>query len=334
MTKAKELPDPALTSEKKLVIPVGPRFQAVIPDWGNFPNKGTPVVAADVALRASIPSMEEMVCKYKKEESDTSKWLGTLVWPRPTDDNLENKEVNEALVGKGRNKHCSCRSPGSFECVKRHIKEESMKLKSELETAFNVWKFDEMGGEVSQLWNTKDQKKFRSLVKTCLSKGKSFMKPALASFPSKNRRSIVNYYFNVHIPQRIRSNSITINTDDEDEEEEEEEEEEVTAPRHSRKRNRAKKAEALALKIGLRWCLDHGFHRVTVESDSRLIIQMVKETTANLLANMAEHCKTTTFFTEAIHLPSKIASTLKNDVVGEPNIRIRVRKGNFIFDPG
>ncbi|KAK4720029.1 hypothetical protein R3W88_018367 [Solanum pinnatisectum] len=238
MTKAKELQDPALTNEKKLVIPVGPRFQAVIPDWANSPNKGTPVVAADVALRASIPSMEEMVCKYKKEESDTSKWLGTLVWP--TDDNLENKEVNEALVGKGRNEHCSCRSPGSFECVKRHIKEESMKLKSELETAFNVWKFDEMGGEVSQLWNTKDQKKFRSLVKTGLSKGKSFMKPALASFPSKNRQSIVNYYFNVHIPQRIRSNGITINTDDE-EEEEEAEEEEVTVPRHSRKRNRAKK---------------------------------------------------------------------------------------------
>jgi len=252
MMKAKELPDPAPTNEKKkewcefiyedhqkLVIPVGPRFQVDVPDWANSPNKGTPVVAADNALRASIPSKEEMVCKYKKEESDTSKWLGTLVWP--TDDNLENKEVNEALVGKGRNEHCSCRSPGSFECVKRHIKEESMKLKSELETAFNVWKFDEMGGEVSQLWNTKDQKKFRSLVKTCLSKGKSFMKPALASFPSKNWQSIVNYYFNVHIPRRIRSNSRTINTDDEEEEDEEEEEEEVTAPKHSRKRNRAKK---------------------------------------------------------------------------------------------
>ncbi|XP_015078595.1 AT-rich interactive domain-containing protein 1-like [Solanum pennellii] len=230
MTKAKELPDPALTSKKKLVIPVGPRFQVDVPDWANSPNKGTP---ADVALRASIPS-------YKKEESDTSKWLGTRVWPRA--DNLENKEINEALVGKGRNEHCSCRSPGSYECVKKHISEQSMKLKSELETAFNVWKFDEMGEEVSQLWNSKEQKKFRSIVKTCLSKGKSFMKPALASFPSKNRQSIVNYYFNVHIPQRIRSSGITINTDDEDEEEEEEEEEEeVTDPRRSRKRNRANK---------------------------------------------------------------------------------------------
>lgn len=61
------------------------------------------------------------------------------------------------------------------------------------------------------------------------------MKPALTCFPSKNRQSIVNYYFNVHIPQRIRSFGITINTDDEDEEEE------VTSPRRSRKRNRANK---------------------------------------------------------------------------------------------
>ncbi|KAG5603053.1 hypothetical protein H5410_034423 [Solanum commersonii] len=249
MTKAKELPDPALTNEKKkewcefiyedhqkLVIPVGPRFQVDVPDWANSPNKGTPVVAADVALRAS---KKEMVCKYKKEESDTSKWLGTLVWPRA--DNLENKEDKEEFVGKGRNEHCSCRSSGSVGCVKRHVKEESMKLKSELETAFNDWKFDEMGEEVSMLWNTKDQTKFSSLVKTGLSKGKSFMKPALAYFPSKNRQSIVNYYFNVHIPRRIRSNGITINTDDEEEEDEEEEEEEVTASKHSRKRNRAKK---------------------------------------------------------------------------------------------
>jgi len=94
MTKTKELPDPSLTSEKKkewcefiyedhqkLVIPVGPRFQVDVPDWANSPNKGTPVVAADVALGAS---KKEMVCKYKEEESDTSKWLGTPVWPKPT----------------------------------------------------------------------------------------------------------------------------------------------------------------------------------------------------------------------------------------------------------
>ncbi|XP_055831205.1 AT-rich interactive domain-containing protein 1-like [Solanum dulcamara] len=253
MTKAKELLDPALTYEKKtewcdfiyedrekLVIPVGPRFQADVPDWPNYQNKGTPVIAADIALRASIPSKKEMVCKYKEEESDTSKWLGTPVWP--TDDNLENKEVNEELIGKGRNKHCTCESPESVECVKRHVKEEITKLKSELETAFNIWKFDEMGEEVSKLWNTMEQKTFSSLAEMSLSKGKSFLKPALTSLPSKNRQSIINYYFNVHIPQRIRSSCKTINTDDE------EEEEEVTTPKRSRKRNRAKNSASSSSK--------------------------------------------------------------------------------------
>lgn len=231
MKNGKELPNPTLTSEKKkewldfiyedcekLVIPVGPRFQVDVPDWANSQKV-------------------EMVRKYKEGESDALKWLGTPVWP--TDNNLENREANEELIGKGRNEHCRCEYPGSVECVKRHVKEERMKLESELETAFSAWKIDEMGEEVSNLWTTKEQEKFSSLVKSSqMSKGKSFLKPAVASLPSKSRQNIVNYYFNVHVPQRIseqtRSNCEIIDTDDE------EGEEEVNTPKPSRKRNRAK----------------------------------------------------------------------------------------------
>ncbi|KAK4737271.1 hypothetical protein R3W88_000968 [Solanum pinnatisectum] len=113
-------------------------------------------------------------------------------------------------------------------------------------------------------------------------------------------------------------------------------------------------AEALSPKTCLRWCLDHGFHKVTIDSDFILIIHMVKgkinpfwqikddikhiqymkrDTTTYLLTNMMTgHRKTSTFFTEAMNLPSQITSTLKNDVVGKPNIRFRVKKDNFIFD--
>ncbi|MCD7447366.1 hypothetical protein HAX54_027843 [Datura stramonium] len=100
-------------------------------------------------------------------------------------------------------------------------------LKSELEASFDVWKFDVMGEEVSNLWNAKEQNKFNSLVKkNRVSKSKSFLNPALASLPSKNRKSIINYYFDVHVPRRInsqtRSNCKIIDTDDEEGEEEEE----------------------------------------------------------------------------------------------------------------
>ncbi|CAN4101023.1 unnamed protein product [Withania somnifera] len=223
----KELPHPTLNSEKetewlhfiyedceKLVIPVGPRFQADVPDWANSQKV-------------------EMVRKYKEEESDALKWLGTPVWP--TEDNLENKEANEELIGKGRNGHCRCVYPGSVECVRSHVKEERMKLETELETAFSAWKIDEMGEEVSK----------SSLVKgNQMSKGKSFLKPAVACLRSKTRQNIVSYYFNVHVPQRIskqtRLNREIIDTDDEEGEEGEEGEEEVTTSKRSLKRNQAK----------------------------------------------------------------------------------------------
>ncbi|OIS97451.1 putative ribonuclease h protein [Nicotiana attenuata] len=35
-------------------------------------------------------------------------------------------------------------------------------------------------------------------------------------------------------------------------------------------------AEAQAIKTGVRWCLDHGFNRLTVESDSLVVIQMIR----------------------------------------------------------
>ncbi|KAH0730164.1 hypothetical protein KY289_001352 [Solanum tuberosum] len=126
--------------------------------------------------------------------------------------------------------------------------------------------------------------------------------------------------------------------------------------------------KALSPKAGLRWCLDHGFHIVIIDSNFILIIHMVKgkinpfwqikddvkhiqymssldhfsfthtlregDTTTYLLTNMMTgHRKTSTFFTKAIDLPSKNTSTLKNDVVSKPNIRFRVKKANFIFDP-
>ncbi|KAF3673432.1 AT-rich interactive domain-containing protein 2 [Capsicum chacoense] len=241
MKNAKKNPDPTLTSEKKkewldfiyedrnkCVIPVGPRFQADIPDWTHSQKV-------------------QMVRQYKENKADTSKWLGTPMWP--ANNNLANKKVNEKLIGKGRDEHCRCESPGSVECVKSHVKEERMKLKSELGRAFSAWKFDEMGEEVSNLWTNKEQRIFTSLVQmNRMSKGKSFMKPALTYLPSKNRQSIVNYYFNVHVPQRIssqtRSNCHIIDTDDEEGEEEEEDEEEFNTSKRSQKRNRAQKGDS------------------------------------------------------------------------------------------
>ncbi|XP_059626522.1 AT-rich interactive domain-containing protein 2-like [Cornus florida] len=174
----------------RLAIPVGPRFQADIPDWIGPPPQS---------------------------ESSTSSWLGTQVWPIKD----RSAETKGDAIGKGRPDFCLCDSPGSVECVKRHVTDRRIQLQYELGPAFWKWKFDEMGEEVSKLWNMEEQKKFDSLVKmNPISKGKSFMKPALKSLQCHCRKSIVSYYFNSYVPKRIsmktRSGCKIIDTDDEE----------------------------------------------------------------------------------------------------------------------
>ncbi|XP_019188282.1 PREDICTED: AT-rich interactive domain-containing protein 1-like [Ipomoea nil] len=161
-------------SLKTIVIPVGPRFQADLPEWIGPPNTG--------------------------KEKEESKWLGTQLWPIKNDDTNE-----ERMIGKGRPEFCHCGSPGSVECVRRHVGDERKKVESELGPAFREWRFDEMGEDVSNEWTPQEQRKFESIVKRNppLSIGKSFLQAAMAAFPSHNRRSILSYYFNVHLPRRI-----------------------------------------------------------------------------------------------------------------------------------
>ncbi|KAA8543776.1 hypothetical protein F0562_022047 [Nyssa sinensis] len=150
-------------------------------------------------------------------ESDTSRWLGTRVWP------IKGKsiETKGGVIGKGRPDFCLCVSPGSEECVKTHIADNRIQLQFDLGPPFWRWKFDEMGEEVSKLWNSEEQKKFTSLVKmNPVSQGKSFLKPALESLPCQHRKSIVSYYFNVYVPRRIsmktRAGCKIIDTDDDE----------------------------------------------------------------------------------------------------------------------
>ncbi|KAF8388533.1 hypothetical protein HHK36_027208 [Tetracentron sinense] len=179
----------------RMAIPVGPRFQADVPDWTDPCNNENPYDC----------------------DSDYSKWLGTQIWP------IEGGRTRtiERVIGKGKPDSCSCVSPRSVECIKHHIIKERSRLQSDLGPAFFSWKFDEMGEEVSKLWSLKEERSFKSLVKmNPISTGKSFWKPALKLFPSKCKESIVSYYFNVFVPRRMsmqtRSTSEIVNSDDDE----------------------------------------------------------------------------------------------------------------------
>ncbi|KAK4418968.1 AT-rich interactive domain-containing protein 1 [Sesamum alatum] len=185
---------------QRKAIPVGPHFQASVPEWSGPVNRSVLIAAYN-------------------SDSDNSKWLGSRVWPIE----IGNMKTTGRTIGKGRRNSCCCVSPGFSDCIRRHIFEKRLLLQSDLGPAFFSWKFDEMGEQVSNSWSPKEQQTFESLVKRRpSSNGKNFLKRALKCFPNKYRKDIINYYFNVYVPRRMSlqtrlSPVKQVYTDDEDE---------------------------------------------------------------------------------------------------------------------
>ncbi|XP_008242173.1 PREDICTED: uncharacterized protein LOC103340529 [Prunus mume] len=185
----------------RAVVPIGPGFQVEVPEWTG------PVDRKNL---------------YGSDgDSKVSRWLGTQTWP------IKGKSAGTIVkeLGKGRSDSCSCVSPGSVGCVKHHIHEARLCLQYEIGPAFRSWKFDEMGEFVSASWTSSEQRSFESLVRmNPLSNEASFWRTAFKRFPSKCRKSILNYYYNVFIPRRMsiqtRSSLNEIDSDDDQTKEE------------------------------------------------------------------------------------------------------------------
>ncbi|KAI6698864.1 hypothetical protein NL676_018983 [Syzygium grande] len=157
-------------------VPIGPAFQAEIPRW-----VGT-------------------CTKNNHNTLESTKYIGTRVWP------IEDR-INEPLLGsngQGRHEHCSCKSQGSANCMKRHVYEATLNSKLDLGPAFWNWKFDEMGEEVSRTWTIREEHQFETLMKSNpLANQASFWDKASKCIPSKSKDSIVSYYYNGFVPKGI-----------------------------------------------------------------------------------------------------------------------------------
>ncbi|KAL9809255.1 putative DNA topoisomerase (ATP-hydrolyzing) [Arabidopsis thaliana] len=151
------------SNKTRPAIPIGPRFQAEIPVWIAPTKKG----------------------KFygSPGDSNTLRWLGTGVWPTYS----LKKTVHSKKVGEGRSDSCSCASPRSTNCIKRHKKEAQELLEKEINRAFSTWEFDQMGEEiVLKSWTAKEERRFEALVKkNPLSSSDGFWEFASNAFPQK-----------------------------------------------------------------------------------------------------------------------------------------------------
>ncbi|KAF9615315.1 hypothetical protein IFM89_022731 [Coptis chinensis] len=183
--------NPCDEDEPRQRIPLGPLYQAEVPAWTGVAYKRDP------------------------------KWLGTLQWPLITDE--QNLLAEKYPIGKGRQDSCTCRVPGSVECVRFHTAEEKVRLKSELGLAFYSWKFHHMGEEVSLSWTVGEEKKFKTIVRSNPpSMEKDFWDQLTKCFRSKSWKSLVSYYFNVFVlRRRTYQNRVTPSDIDSDDDESE-----------------------------------------------------------------------------------------------------------------
>eukprot|EP01018_Ginkgo_biloba_P003027 Gb_33149 [translate_table: standard] len=174
-------------------VPIGPEFQAEIPPWRPSEETALVVASDNKSFQACQSIFISNEIKY------TYGLLGTCVWPLLGSDCV----LDNRSIGQGRSAYCSCPDQSSIECVKEHIKAGRLKLKMELGKAFYSWGFDDMGERVSEQWSREEQQTFWELVNMNLfSLNKNFWDHLTVAFPTRTKKELVSYYFNVFMLRR------------------------------------------------------------------------------------------------------------------------------------
>ncbi|KAH1097765.1 hypothetical protein J1N35_014686 [Gossypium stocksii] len=184
-------------------VPLGPNHQANVPSLGRHIKKDKFV--QNCASDTNDIGYEEIM-------------MGTCVIPMPDSDLSANES---GKVGAGR-ADCSCLDGGSLRCVRQHVMEAREKLRKSLgHEKFVKLGFYDMGEDVAYKWSEEEEEIFREVVySNPASLGKKFWKHLSMVFPSRSKRELVSYYFNVFILQRRavqnRSSILDIDSDDDE----------------------------------------------------------------------------------------------------------------------
>ncbi|XP_073317540.1 uncharacterized protein [Primulina huaijiensis] len=196
------------------VVPVGPDFQANVQEWVGHGNQTTLKCFKYPQEESNLISQSPESVPFKPFDFE-KELAGCRVVPMP-----ESKlpaESNEVGVGRI---DCSCEDMGSIRCVQQHILEAREKLKKTLGLeAFTVLGFCDMGELVAEKWSEDEEQLFHEVVfSNPASVGKNFWDHLSVVFPSRARKEIVSYYFNVFIlrkrAEQNRIDPMNIDSDD------------------------------------------------------------------------------------------------------------------------
>lgn len=179
-------------------VPVGPNHQATMPVC-----EGRRTKVAELTGTYDVDANEERM-------------MGITVIPMP--DLSVHSCASPKDVGRI---DCVCLDQASIRCVQKHVREERINLLQSLgrETFMNLG-FDNMGEEVSLKWTKEEEDLFHEIVDTYrASLGRNFWVRLSAAFPSRTKKEIVSFYYNV-IMLRIRAaqNRSRFNIDSDDDE--------------------------------------------------------------------------------------------------------------------
>lgn len=188
-------------SPRKEVL-VGPQYQAVLPPW-NASGDG-----------------KELSCSSNiSEHSREQKLMGACIIPMQA---LNDSSIDGVKVGGGRS-NCTCPDKDSMRCIQQHIKEAREKLRETIgHEGFAELGFNDMGDEVAFKWTPDEEQVFHNIVfSNPVSQGRKFWKVLKAAFPTRTKRELVSYYFNVFMLHKraVQNRSYVLEIDSDDDEE-------------------------------------------------------------------------------------------------------------------
>lgn len=182
------------------LVSIGLDFQANLPEWG-----------AKNARQASELDISD-------QNDVENKLAGICVIPMPEFGQSAN---DSDKVGGGRT-DCCCEDSGSVRCVRQHIKEARARLcKTIGHERFSELGFSDMGEVVAYKWSREEQQLFHDVVySNPASWGKNFWDHLSMVFPTRAKKDIVSYYFNVFMLQRraVQNRCDPMNIDSDDDE--------------------------------------------------------------------------------------------------------------------